>query len=108
MEFPYELENILKRDNNGFIVLESSIYDYINNYEKNYISQIIDCIGQSSNSERHLYKQITSSESFFNRKNMKTLLIKLEKNIIIGFILYEYRFVLSRNKFNCCIFINNK
>ena len=104
MEFPYELENILKRDNNGFIVLESSIYDYINNYEKNYISQIIDCIGQSSNSERHLYKQITSSESFFNRKNMKTLLIKLEKNIIIGFILYEYRFVLLRNEFNLSYF----
>ena len=104
MEFPYELENILKRDNNGFIVLESSIYDYINNYEKNYISQIIDYIGQSSNSERHLYKQITSSESFFNRKNMKTLLIKLEKNIIIGFILYEYRFVLLRNEFNLSYF----
>ena len=100
MEFPYELENILKRDYNNFIILESSIYNYINNYEQYYISQLIDYIGQSSNSERHLYKQITSSESFFNRKNIKTLLIKLEKNIIIGFILYEYRFVLLRNEFN--------
>ena len=100
MEFPYKLENILKSDNNGFIILESSIYDYINNYEKYYISQIIDYIGQCSNSERHLNKQITSSESFFNRNKIKTLLIKLEKKIIVGFILYDYRFVLLRNEFN--------
>jgi ribosomal protein S18 acetylase RimI-like enzyme len=104
MEFPYELENIFKRDNNGFMILESSIYDYINNYEKDYISHIIDYIGQCSNSERHLNKQITSSESFFNRNKNKTLLIKLEKKIIVGFILYDYRFVLLRNEFNLSYF----
>ena len=59
MEFPYELENILKKDNNGFIILESSIYSNMNNFEKYYISQIIDYIGNLSNSERHLYNQIT-------------------------------------------------
>jgi len=104
MEFPYELENILKKDNNGFIILESSIYSNMNNFEKYYISQIIDYIGNLSNSERHLYNQITSSDSFFNRENNKSLLIKLEKNIIIGFILYEYRFVLLRNEFNLSYF----
>ena len=96
----YELENILKIDKNGFCIMDSSIIKYINNSEKYFLSEIINSLGNSSNIERHLYKPITNSDSFFNSENKKTIIIKIEKNIIIGFISYEYRPINLRNEYN--------
>ena len=100
MEIPYEILNLLNIDNNGIAIIESSIIKYINNSEKYFLSEIIDSIGQSSNIERHLYKPITKSETFFNSENIKKVIIKIDKSIIIGFILYEYRQILLRNEYN--------
>ena len=100
MEFPYELLNLLSIDNKGFSIIESSIINYINNTEKYYLSQIINSLGELSNGERHLNKQIITFESFFNSENKKTIIIKVKKDIIIGFISYEFLRILLRNEFN--------
>ena len=100
MEIPSEIINILNIDNNGFALIESSIISSINNKQNFYLSEIINCLGNSSNQERHLYKPATTSHSFFNSENKKYLLLKIEKNLIIGFISYEYRPITLRNEFN--------
>ena len=100
MEIPYEIQNLLNIDNNGIAIIESSIIKYINNSEEYFLSEILNSLGQSSNIERHLYKPITTSETFYNSENIKKIILKIDKNIIIGFILYGYRPIFLRNEYN--------
>ena len=100
MEIPDDILNLLNIDNNGIAIIESSIIKYINNSEEYFLSEILNSLGQSSNIERHLYKPITTSETFFNSENIKKIVLKIDKNIIIGFILYGYRPIFLRNEYN--------
>ena len=101
MEIPYEIMDIFKIDNKGFIIINTSTLKNIkNNTQYYYISEIIDSLGKSSYVERHLYRPIITSDLFFNSDNKKTIIIKIEKNLIIGFILYGYKPIILRNEFN--------
>ena len=100
MEIPHEIINILNININGFALIESSIILSLDNEQNYYLSELINYLGDSSNKERHLFKPITTSNSFFNSENKKTMIIKIEKNLIIGFLLYEYRPIILRNEYN--------
>ncbi len=102
MEIPYQIEHLFRIDNQGYAILNySSLIKYAEDSDIYYLSQVIDLLGISSNRERHLYKPITTSNKFFNNNgNKKTLLFKIEKNVIIGFIFYEYKPIVLRNEFN--------
>ena len=100
MEIPYEIQNLINIDNYGIAIIESSIIKYINNSEEYFLSEIINSLGQSSNFERHLYKPVTTSETFFNSENFKKIILKIDKNIIIGFILFGYQAIFLRNEYN--------
>ena len=65
MDFPFDIETLLKPDNYGFSIIESQAQITIADHYFNYLSEILNKIGKMSSIDRHT-PQITSPETFFN------------------------------------------
>ena len=111
MEIPYEIKLILDSDylnENDFIILEPSLFNYFTENEKYVLNKLINELGELSNKERHLSIPILSFDSFINsNSNKKKLILKCVNDLIIGFIYFEEKPILLRNDFNLNYFSRN-
>ena len=74
MEIPYEIKLILDSDylnENDFIILEPSLFNYFTENEKYVLNKLINELGELSNKERHLSIPILSFDSFINSNSNK-------------------------------------
>ena len=101
MEIPYELKDLLNKDQKGFFILEPSLSKFFYQNELDSFKLILDQLGILSSNDRHLYNIITSFDLFFSSQNdTKKIILKCENDLIIGFISFGWRPILLRNEYN--------
>ena len=84
MQFNFDCEEALDCDRNGFAILDGSCQNRIIPGYRFYVKEIIDTMGQLSANAQQLESAVTSTSRFF--PSYDTLIIKADKNRVLGFI----------------------
>lgn len=100
MEFTFNVEHLLRADENGYTIIESFNKKYLPEKCRYCMNDILNNLGNLSSIERHINPPLTTSESFFNSQNNKKVIIKIHQNLVIGFLVFDYRKIMLRNYYN--------
>ena len=104
MDFPFDIETLLKPDVHGFSIISSKNQNYMSDSYIKCFSEILNELGRFSSIERHT-QQITTAQNFFN--SSKTIILKCQNDLIIGFLVFDFRAILLRNEYNLNYFSKN-
>lgn len=90
MDFSFNIESLLRCDQNGLLIINSSHKKFMKFDYFYYLEMVINSIGSLSSVQRRLKSPITNADLFFGKQN-ETLIIKAKGNTVYGFIRVGYK-----------------
>ena len=90
MDFSFNIETVLRCDQNGMLIINSSHKKFMKFDYYYYLEMVINSIGSLSSVQRRLKSPITNADLFFGKQN-ETLIIKAKGNTVFGFIRVGYK-----------------